>query len=62
MGNLERVATAIPFELKPMEIPADASKVKVDSESPKTKPNDFQESKISFTQRSSNNSRKFSSQ
>ena len=51
MGNLERVATAIPFELKLMEIPADVSKVKVDSEGPKTKPNDFQESKISFTQR-----------
>ena len=40
MGNLERVATAIPLELKPIEIPADVSKIEVDIES---KPNGLQE-------------------
>ena len=35
MGNLERVATAIPLELKLIEIPADVSKTEVDIEVPK---------------------------
>ena len=35
MGNLERVATAVPLELKPIEIPADVSKIEVDIEAPK---------------------------
>ena len=37
MGNLERVATAIPLELKPIEIPADVSKIEVDIKAPKNK-------------------------
>ena len=32
MGNLERVATAIPLELKPIETPPDVSKIEVDIE------------------------------
>ena len=32
MGNLERVATAIPLELKPIESPSDVSKIEVDIE------------------------------
>ena len=47
MGNLQRVATAIPLESKPMEIPADVSKIDVDIEALKTKPNDFQD--LTFT-------------
>ena len=43
MGNLERVATTILPELKPIEIPADVSKIEVDSESSKNEPNSFQE-------------------
>ena len=43
MGNLERVATTILPELKPIEIPADVSKIEVDSESSKNEPNGFQE-------------------
>ena len=35
MGNLERVATAIPLELKPIKITADVSKIEVDIEVPK---------------------------
>ena len=35
MGNLERVATAIPLKLKPIEIPADINKIEVDIEAPK---------------------------
>ena len=35
MGNLERIATAIPLELKLIEIPADVSKTEVDIEVPK---------------------------
>ena len=35
MGNLERIATAIPLELKPIEIPAVVSKIEVDIEVPK---------------------------
>ena len=35
MGNLERVATAIPLELKLIEIPADVSKTEVDIDVPK---------------------------
>ena len=35
MGNLERVATAIPIRLKQIEIPADVSKIEVDIEVPK---------------------------
>ena len=35
MGNLERVATAVPLELKPIEIPANVSKIEVDIEAPK---------------------------
>ena len=34
MGNLERAAIAIPFELKPIEIPADVKKIEVDIETP----------------------------
>ena len=37
MGNLERVATAIPLELKPIKIPADVSKIEVDTEALKSK-------------------------
>ena len=37
MGNLERVATSVPLELKPTEIPADFSKIEVDIEAPKNK-------------------------
>ena len=35
MGNLERVATAILLELKPIKILADVSKIEVDIEAPK---------------------------
>ena len=35
IGNSERVATAIPLELKPIEIPADVSKIEVNIEAPK---------------------------
>ena len=43
MGNLEKVATAISLELKPIEIPANVSKIDVDIEAPKNKSNGFQE-------------------
>ena len=35
MGNLEKIATAISLELKPIEIPANVSKIDVDIEAPK---------------------------
>ena len=37
MGNLERLATSIPLELKPIEIPAGFSKIELDIEAPKNK-------------------------
>ena len=44
MGNLDRVATAIPLELKLIKIPADISKIEVVIEAPINEPNGFQKS------------------